>query len=134
MSTETELFCSIPFIGASYGSLWEVESEIKKKEKCYEKCKQELRDLVMMTDPQKYFTESEENGSVYDQVSERIDSITESMEDWMCELHDLYYLRDKWDMCHDRESGLAIPPPDSISHCAAYYHGDYVKTVGGNED
>ena len=52
MSTETSLFCNIYFVGASYNYLWEVEQEIRKLGKYCEKCKQELRDLVMMTEPQ----------------------------------------------------------------------------------
>lgn len=133
MSTETELFCSIFFVGANYTYLWEVEREISELEKNCEKCKQELRDLVMMTEPQKYFTASEENGSVYEQVTERIEQITESMEGWVSKLHDLYYLRDNWEYCHDKKSGLAIPPPENISSNTAYYYGDYVKTVSDKE-
>ena len=133
MSTETELFCNIYFFGASYNYLWDVEQEISELEKNCEKCKQELRDLVMMTEPQKYFTASEENGSVYEQVTERIEQITESMEGWVSKLHDLYYLRDNWDCCHDKKSGLAIPPPENINSNTAYYHGDYVKTVNDKE-
>ena len=133
MSTETELFCSIFFVGASSTYLWEVEREISELEKYCEKCKQELRDLVMITEPDKYFTASEENGSVYEQVTERIEQITESMEEWVCKLHDLYYLRDNWEYCHDKASGLAIPPPESIDYHTAYYHGDYVKTVNDKE-
>ena len=133
MSTETELFCSIFFVGASYTYLWEVEREISELEKNCEKCKQELRDLVMMTEPQKYFTASNENGSVYEQVTERIEQITESMEGWVSKLHDLYYLRDNWEYCHVKGSGLAIPPPENINSNTAYYHGDYVRTVNDKE-
>ena len=129
MSTETELFCHINFVGSSYSSLWQVEEEIKNLEKYYALCKQELRDLVMITEPDKYFTASNENGSVYEQVTERIEQITESMDEWVCKLHDLYYLRDNWDNCHDKASGLAIPPPDGIGYETAYYHGDYVRTI-----
>lgn len=133
MSTETELFCSIFFVGASYTYLWEVEREISELEKNCEKCKQELRDLVMITEPQKYFTASNENGSVYEQVAERIEQITESMEKWLSKLHDLYYLRDNWEYCHDKKRGLAIAPPEHINSNTAYYHGDYVKTVNDKE-
>ena len=133
MSTETSLFCNIYFVGASYNYLWEVEQEISELEKYCEKCKQELRDLVMITEPDKYFTASEENGSVYEQVTERIEQIAESMEEWVCKLHDIYYLRDNWEYCHDKASGLAIPPPESIDYHTAYYHGDYVKTVNDKE-
>lgn len=133
MSTETELFCHINFVGDSYNSLWEVEREISELEKNCEKCKQELRDLVIMTEPQKYFTASNENGSVYEQVTDRIEQITESMEGWVSKLHDLYYLRDNWEYCHDKKRGLAIPPPENINSNTAYYHGDYVKTVNDKE-
>lgn len=134
MSTETALLCNIHFVGASYNYLWEVEQEIRKLEKYCEKCKQELRDLVMMTEPQKYFTAINENGSVYEQITERIEQIAESMEGWVCKLHDLYYLRDNWDNCHDKASGLAIPPPDGIGYETAYYHGDYVRTINDNKE
>ena len=133
MSTETELFCSIFFVGASYTYLWEVEREISELEKNYEKCKQELRDLVIMTEPQKYFTASNENGSVYEQVTDRIEQITEAMEEWVSKLHDLYYLRDNWEYGHVKGSGLAIPPPENINSNTAYYHGDYVKTINDKE-
>ena len=129
MSTETSLFCNISFVGSSYNSLWQVEEEIKNLEKYYAQCKQELRDLVMITEPQKYFTANEANGNVYEQVTERIEQIFESMEEWVCNLHDLYYLRDNWGNCHDKKSGLAIPPPESIGYETAYYHGDYVRTI-----
>lgn len=133
MSTETELFCSIFFVGDSYNYLWQVEKEIKNLEKYYAQCKQELRDLVMITEPQKFFTASEANGNVYEQVTERIEQIFESMEEWVCKLHDLYYLRDNWEYCHDKASGLAIAPPENINSNTAYYHGDYVKTVNDKE-
>lgn len=129
MSKITSLFCNICFVGESYNYFWEVEQEICKFEKYYEKCKQELRDLVMITEPDKYLTASEANGNVYEQVTERIEQIFESMEEWVCKLHDLYYLRDNWEYCHDKASGLAIPPPENIGYNTAYYHGDYVRTI-----
>lgn len=134
MSTETSLFCNINFVGSSYNSLWQVEEEIKNLEKYYAQCKQELRDLVMITEPQKYFTANDEKGSVYEQVTERIEQIFESMEEWVCKLHDLYYLRDNCYNCHDKASGLAIPPPESIGYETAYYHGDYVRTINDKEE
>lgn len=134
MSTGTALFCNIYFVGSSYNSLYEVEQEIKDLEKYYAQCKQEIRDLIMITEPHKFFTASDENGNVYEQVTERIEQIFESMEEWVCKLHDLYYLRDNWDNCHDKKSGLAIPPPKRIDYDTAYYHGDYVRTINDKED
>lgn len=128
MGWSTELFCNIHFNRKSYNSLYEVEEDIAMYEKSIRHCKDEIRTAVFMTEPDKLYNK-DEYSSPLDFLKELYENNMEVLEENMYELQKLYYLKENWDQCHDKNTGLAVPPPDHIQWNTAYLDGDFIKTV-----
>ena len=128
MSVQTDLFCRISFYGATYNSLAEVERGIREASEAIQEAKSEIRDLVMMTDPQKMLS-VDSGDNVYDMVVERLNQCFETIINANDELFKLEHLKANWDACHDAKTGLAIPLPESIYYDAAFLDGDFVKSL-----
>ena len=132
MSIQTDLFCRITFFGATYNSLVEVERGIKEASEAIQEAKSEIRDLVMMTEPQKMLS-VDSGDNVYDTVVERLNQCFDTIINANDELFKLEHLKSNWDACHDKDTGLAIPLPESIDFDAAYLEGDFVKSIKNNQ-
>lgn len=128
MSFSTDLFCGITFNRATYNDLSDVEEEIEAAKRAISNVKREIESLVFMTEPDKMF-KAEEGENVFDIISERLQQCFEILTESSEKLFKLEYLRDNWDACHDKETGLAIPLPESIDYDAAFLEGDYVRTI-----
>ena len=128
MSFQTDLFCRISFYGATYNSLAEVERGIREASEAIQEAKSEIRDLVMMTEPQKMMS-VDSGDNVYDAVVERLNQCFETITEANDELFKLEHLRANWNACHDKDTGLAIPLPECIDYDAAYLEGDFVKSI-----
>ena len=132
MSVQTDLFCSISFYGATYNSLAEVERGIREASEAIQEAKSGIRDLVMMTEPQKML--SVDSGDiVYDTVVERLNQCFDTIIEANDELFKLEHLKANWDACHDKDTGLAIPLPECLDYDAAYLEGDFVKSIKNNQ-
>lgn len=134
MGVATEMFCSITFLGKTYNYLWEVENDIRNTEKALKRAVSYLRDMTMITEPDKLFAQNNSGGSIYELLSENFERNVECIKIYISKLDRLYILRDNWKYCHDKETGKAIPPPDNIKYNTVYLHGDYVRTVGEEDD
>lgn len=125
MSWSTELFCSITFNKETFNSKNEVINNIEETERRLQIAKDRLRDLVIMTEPNKFCPEN------YDPIlwinNEQVDAI-DTIEDCSVELYKLRTLLNSWDECHD-ENGLAINPPDDFTWKTAFLDGDFVNSV-----
>lgn len=133
MSVQTYLFCRISFYGATYNSLAEVERGIREASEAIQEAKSEIRDLVMMTEPQKMLS-VDSGDNVYDTVVERINQCFDTIIESNDELFKLEHLRANWDACHDKDTGFAIPLPECIDYDAAYLEGDFVKSLKREKD
>lgn len=127
MSWSTELFCNISFNRKTYNTKYEVETDLEELDKNIENCKRELRDLAIMTEPEKFY-DKEDYTSPYDFVSRNLEENLELLEEFHVEKWKLEILLNNWDKCHNKE-GLAIDPPNEISWDTAYLHGDFVNSV-----
>ena len=125
MGWSTKLFCNISFNRETFNSKIEVQDKIEETKTYIQNAKDQLRDLLMMTEPSKFCPED------YDPLiwmhNEFQDSI-DLIEEYLVELYNLNLLLSNWDSCHD-ESGLAINPPDEITWETAFLDGDFVKTI-----
>lgn len=74
MSTQTDFFCRISLFGETYNSLDKVEIGIRKASEAIKEAKNEIRDLVMMTEPQKMLS-VDSCDNVYDKVVEKAKSM-----------------------------------------------------------
>ena len=128
MSIQTDFFCRLSFFGATYNSLVEVERGIREASEAIQEAKSEIRDLVMMTEPQKMLS-VDSGDNVYDTVVERLNQCFDTIINANDELFKLEHLKANWDACHDKDTGLAIPLPEGIDYDAAYLDGDYVRTT-----
>ena len=128
MSIQTDLFCRLSFFGATYNSLEEVERGIREASEAIQEAKSEIRDLVMMTEPQKMLS-VDSGDNVYDTVVERLNQCFETIINANDELFKLEHLKANWDTCHDKNTGLAIPLPECIDYDAAFLEGDFVKSL-----
>ena len=132
MSIQTDLFCRLSFFGATYNSLAEVERGIKEASEAIQEAKSEIRDLVMMTEPQKMLS-VDSGDNVYDTVVERLNQCFETIINANDELFKLEHLKANWDACHDTKTGFAIPLPECIDYDAALLEGDFVKSIKNNQ-
>ena len=132
MSIQTDLFCRLSFFGATYNSLAEVERGIREASEAIQEAKSEIRDLVMMTEPQKMLS-VDSGDNVYDTVVERLNQCFETIISANDELFKLEHLKANWDACHDAKTGLAIPLPEYIDYDAAFLEGDFVKSLKNNQ-
>lgn len=131
MGWSTELFCNISFNRKSYNSLHEVEEDIEEAKRGVASCKETLRNLALITEPEKFYDKEEFNSPIA-WVEESLSSSLELLEEYYRELERLEILKDNWDNCHD-EKGLAINPPDNINWDTAFLEGDFVKSIN-NQD
>lgn len=127
MSWSTELFCSIHFNRETYNSRYEVEDRLDEVKEQIETCKQSLRDLAMMTEPEKFY-DKEDYNSPYDFVHRSYNQNIELLQELTIDEWKLEQLLYNWDRCHN-EKGLAINPPKEIEWNTAYLEGDFVATV-----
>lgn len=127
MGWQTDLFCNITFDRETYNNLYEVEDRISELERYVNTCKKEIRNLAIMTEPEKFYNKEDYN-SPYDFVNKTVEDNLELIEEYSVELYKLYMLRDCWDKCHN-DKGLAISPPKGINWDSAYLDGDFIKTV-----
>lgn len=130
MSWETRLFCGISFNRKTYNNKYEVENDLEDLDKCINVCKQELRDIAVMTEFSKYYNADEYN-SPYDFIHQTVENNLELLEEYLVERAELQLLLNEWDHCHDK-NGLAIPPEESMWE-VAYLDGDFVKTTKNPE-
>lgn len=133
MPVQTDLFCRISFYGATYNSLAEVERGIREASEAIQEAKSGIRDLVMMTEPQKMLS-VDSGDNVYDTVVERLNQCFDTIIEANDELFKLEHLRANWNACHDKDAGLAIPLPECIDYDAAYLEGDFVKSLKREKD
>lgn len=124
MSWSTELFTNISFNRETFNSIHEVEAKIDELNACIKACKETLRDLAIMTEPQKYMN-SEDDGNPYNFVSQVFTSNMELLHEYIIEKYKLELLFNVWDDCH--KDGLAINPPKGINYKTSFLEGDFVR-------
>lgn len=130
MGSGCTLRTNIYFSHKNFKTKDEVIEEIELKESIIRNCQEELMMLVTMTEPAKFWRESEaevgETPWIWMQ-NEAIRNI-ESIKEETSELDNLRMLLYCWDDCHDKY-GNAIEPPKGSKHSDSYFWGDWVKSV-----
>lgn len=124
MGWSTELFCNITFNRETFNSKSEVEERIEEIERYSQSVRDQIRDLTMMTEPQKFCPEN------YDPIiwlRNEIQDSLDALEECTIDLYKLNLLLENWNSCHNEE-GLAIEPPDVVRQ-NAFLEGDFVKTT-----
>lgn len=127
MAWSTELFCNISYNRETFNSKYEVEDKLDTVNKCIDGCKKTLRDLAIMTEPNKFFNDDPDSNPYY-QITKEVEDHIELLEEYYIEKYKLSLLLENWENCHNKE-GLAIYPPDNIDWRTAYLHGDFVKST-----
>lgn len=120
----TELFCNIYFNKETFNHINQVNTRIDEVNKDIQDAENRLRQLVFMTEPNKFF----EGEDIAYQIEEMFNECIEVIKDNRYELTKLEFLKENWNNCHDR-NGLAINPPENIMWDTAYLDGDYVKSI-----
>lgn len=124
MGWSTELFCNVTFSRETFNSKSEVEERIEEIERYSQSVRDQIRDLAMMTEPQKFCPEN------YDPiiwVRNEIQDSLDALEECTIDLYKLNLLLENWNSCHN-ENGLAIEPPDGVRQ-GAFLTGDFVRTT-----
>lgn len=127
MGWSTDLFCNIHFHKETYNDLYVVEDKIEEYQRLIEYCKNTLRKLAYMTEPNKFYDKEDYHDADAYIHKELFDSL-ECLEEYYRELFKLEYLRDNWNACHTKEE-LAINPPEGINYDTAYLSGDFVNSI-----
>jgi len=125
MGWGTTLNCNIYYNRKTYNDIDEVERDLEDLNKCIFTCKQELRDLAIMTEPSKYYNPEEYNNS-YDFINQTVINDLELLDEYIVERDHLQILILNWDKCH--KDGLGIAPIDGIHWDSAFISGDFIKT------
>lgn len=123
----TELFCNIYFNKETYNHISQVEDKIEECEAGIKLCKNTIRKLAYMTEPNKFYNKEDYN-SANDFIEQELSYSLNALEEYYYDLYKLELLKDNWDACHNKE-GLAINPPEEINWNTAYLQGDFVKSI-----
>lgn len=126
MSWETRLFTSIEFNRATYNDKYDVESDLDETDRLIKVCENTIRDLVVMTEPNKFFNNKESNP--YLEMTNEYENQLDFLKELLIKKYKLSLLYNEWDNCHDIK-GLAINPPNDIKYDTAYLDGDFINTV-----
>lgn len=125
MGWSTELFCNISFNRESFNSKYEVQDKIDEIKKCLEYTKDKIKNLAIITEPNKFCPEDYEPMSwIQGEVRENLELI----EEYTIDIYKLELLLENWDVCHNEE-GLAIDFPEGITLNTAFLEGDFVNSV-----
>ena len=130
MGSGCTLRTNIYFSHKNFKTKDEVIDEIELNESIIRNCEKDLMMLVTMTEPSKFWRESEaEVGEtpwiwMQNEAQQNIDSIKECQS----ELDKLRTLLCHWDECHDK-NGNAIEPPKRSNYADSYFWGDWIKSV-----
>ena len=129
MGSGCTLRTNIYFSHKSYKSKDEVMNDIDLHARIIKDCENELMQLAIMTEPDKFWRKDEaEVGEtpwvwIQNQVTRNIESIKESQE----ELSKLVTLLYCWDECHDKED-YAIEPFNGTGYDKSYFWGDWIDS------
>lgn len=126
MSWSTDLFCEISFNRDTFNSKYEVERAIEEVDNSIKDSKQNLSELALITDPSVLFNRDE---SPYYTIKKMVKELLEDLQEDIVRRYKLSILLDNWERCHEKETGLAIYPPDNINWDTAYLCGDFVRST-----
>lgn len=127
MSWSTELFCNVSYNRETFNSKYEVLNKLDEINKCIDTCKKTLRDLALITEPNKFFS-NDSDSDLYYQITKEVEDNIELLDEYFTEKYKLSLLLENWDNCHNKD-GLAIDPPEDIDWNTAYLNGDFVRSV-----
>lgn len=135
MGWETTLLTHIRFSHKTYDAKYQVEDDIATLDRSIKMCEQKLRDLAMMTEPDKMLKvigddNNETSGfNAYELIDDYLCDLFDILHEDIVERAKLLLLLEEWDKCHDKETGLAINEPDNIDWDSSFLDGDFVKSV-----
>lgn len=125
MSWSTYFTTTIEFPRKTYDYLGQVECDIEREQLYIKSARNTLRNLAIMTEPQKYCDE-EDNPMTW--VSHEVDDALEALEASVCRLHDLYLLKSGWSSI-ERKDGVFVAPADEKN----YLFGDFIPNANDTE-
>lgn len=126
MSWSTNLFCNVIFNRKTFNSKYEVEDELKTVNDMINACITDLRDLAIMTEPEKFYNK-ENFSNALEFISDKFKNTIEFLEEAYIDRYKLELLLDNWETSHNTE-GLAIDMPKGIKWDTAYVSGDFINT------
>lgn len=129
MSFATELFCNITFNRTTFNDKWEVKDKIEDLDRSIKSSEDRLKDLALMTEPNKLLTKEDDEGYIY-VISREVKDNLELLEEYYIERYKLELLLDNWEECHTKK-GLAIYPPKNVIY-KSYLCGDFVNSTKYN--
>lgn len=133
MGWGSTLYTSLYFNRETFNNKCDVQCRIDELDSSIKMNEDELRDLAMMTDPSKMLRSAEDdNVSAADLVRARFNACMEILKEDIAQREGLLLLLEQWDKCHDKNTGLAIPPPDNWKWDDAFFDGDFVETTDKN--
>lgn len=124
MSFQTDLFCSVTFMRKTYNNRYEVEEDLNEVRSGIAACEKELRDLAVMTEPEKFY-DKDTYDTPYQWVVEGLEDNLKLLADYRHDEVRLQLLLDNWDLCHDKD-GNATPAPWGWED-RAFLDGDFIK-------
>jgi len=127
MSWSTELFCNITFNRETFNSKYEVEDRIEDLDNYIEHCESILKELAVVTEPNKMFNIDEDNNPI-DIIRNEVKSTLKELQESYIDRYKLRLLLSNWNNCHN-EKGLAISPIDGINWETAFLDGDFIKST-----
>lgn len=128
MGWSTNLYTQISFSRKTYTDIYQVDEDIRDCKDMIQMYQKKLSQLAFMTEPKKCCPE-EWNDYPLDWIQNELRECFEELDDYYWQLSKLEILKDSWDKCHNKETGLAIDPPKECAWNKAYLDGDFVPTI-----
>lgn len=129
MGTCTNLYCHLVLCKETLDSKSRLLDYIDDTKRDLEMYKEDLRALVMTTEPSKVFSSSDSDMSPYEYMKLRFKEDIEGLKDCFYKLWIYDYYLYNWDKCHD-EKGIANGMPGFCEgDSKAFMDGDWVDTT-----
>ena len=125
MGFGTTLWTTIYFNREMFCDIHDVKMKLKEAEEDLHRAKQQMRSLVFMTEPNKFF-ESDEEYSAFDALEYKYELVLEQLLEADFNVYKYSTLLEEWDKCH--KDGKAVYPPKEMVR-DAYMHGDFIEMV-----
>lgn len=129
MGWGTNLTTQLYYSRKTYNSKYEVQQDYDDEDKMINTLKSELKNLAIMTEPQKWIPKDElESCDPMYYISNRVEQILQDLEDAIIDKWRYGILLDNWENCHNQDTGLGKEEPEDWKYDTAYISGDFVKT------
>ena len=127
MGFGTTLYTGIYFHDENYDNVIDVQNRINEVKAIINNYKERMKMYAVCTEPKKFFKDEKD---IFLAIHNKIDEYFEILEEYYIELYKLELLLNKWESCHDKETGYGkLPDPEQKLFSKSFIRGDFINGI-----